>query len=118
MNKIEEMTERDLVRYINQLQRAKEGYDRESFDETENAEHVMPDVGMVQPPVDILRELTNAKEALRRFRRKSVSDEEKRAIIKRTMGFECAKCHNMFARTGKIPVDGKDYCRDCAKEIL
>jgi len=118
MKSIEEMGERDLVRYINQLQRAKESYDRESFDETENAEHVMPDVGMPQPPVDILRDLTNAKEALRRIRRKSISPEEQKAIIKRTMGFECYGCKNMFARTHKIPVDGHDYCRDCAREAL
>lgn len=111
--KIEEMSEVDLISYISYLNRLKAG----EYPEDGEFRSEMGLAGF-QPPVDLIREITNAREALKRIKRKGLTEEEKREIFKKYMGAECSECHNLFNKTEMVTIDNKKYCKSCAKEKL
>jgi Zn finger protein HypA/HybF involved in hydrogenase expression len=106
--KIDQMTEQELIRYVNDLQREVDSdrvYDSKI------------DRGSISP-IENIRELTRARNALKTIRRKGLTEEEKREFMKLHMSFECANCKKLHRRDKKIIIDNKGYCRSCAAKKL
>ncbi len=107
------MSEVDLISYLGYLNRLKAG------EYPEDGEF-RSEVGLAgfQPPVEIIREITNVREAIKRIKRKGLTEEEKREVFLKYMGAECSKCKNVFNKTEMVIINNKKYCKACAKEEL
>lgn len=116
---IEHMTEMELITYINELQRELEGQDaaRKQI-KGEGGDFVDDTFTIGKRDPEVIKKLTLAKEALRRVRRKDLTDEEKQKILQTHLMFKCDGCKNMFKRSEAVKINKKQLCKSCAKEEL
>ena len=116
---VSHMTEFELIQHVNDLKRKLDGQDdaRKTI-KGEGGDFVDDKMTIGRRDPNLIRQLTLAREALKRVKRKDLTDAEKQEILKTQLMFPCDECKDHFKRSEAVHINRKQLCKPCAKKEL